>query len=280
MTFHIYDQPSEGAPLWSSSKRAINVVAGHFSVVLGGEADAEALDTVWDAAPDRYYLGMSIGSQAELDGRQEVFPAAMAVRAVPGSTFQMRTGRVDEALVVAPGKSIAGEGKLVVTGPEGLHLLNKEGVVVSKAGDGNGNLRVEGAIAVEENMRIAGNGRVEGPIGTNGFDPLDGLPQGWGGGLHTWDVFAEGTIAVGSEGEIASYLNSAGDIFARENRWGDGDGPETDCENSGWIDSSTEGGYSDWYRCQDGWYVAGLRTDNAGGSNKQLDRIEVRCCRL
>ncbi len=36
----------------------------------------------------------------------------------------------------------------------------------------------------------------------SGFDPSEGLPSGWGGGVHTWDVYAEGTIAAGNNGHI------------------------------------------------------------------------------
>lgn len=33
------------------------------------------------------------------------------------------------------------------------------------------------------------------------------LPNGWGGGLHTWDIYANATIGVGQNGNVSSYLN-------------------------------------------------------------------------
>lgn len=49
-------------------------------------------------------------------------------------------------------------------------------------------------------------------IGTNGYHPETGLPPGWGGGLHTWDVYAEATIAAGRNGAVAAYMNADGHI--------------------------------------------------------------------
>jgi hypothetical protein len=55
--------------------------------------------------------------------------------------------------------------------------------------------------------------RVSGKVGTNGFDPATGYPAGWGGGIHTWDVYAEGTVGVGSGGNLKAYFNNAGDLY-------------------------------------------------------------------
>ncbi|WP_437275939.1 hypothetical protein WME90_32450 [Sorangium sp. So ce375] len=38
-----------------------------------------------------------------------------------------------------------------------------------------------------------GNVKIPGNIGTSGYDPVGGLPGGWGGGVHTWDVAVRGT---------------------------------------------------------------------------------------
>jgi hypothetical protein len=42
-----------------------------------------------------------------------------------------------------------------------------------------------------------------------GYDPND-LPSGWGGGLRTLDVYAAGTVATGSNGQLTSYMNATG----------------------------------------------------------------------
>ena len=57
-----------------------------------------------------------------------------------------------------------------------------------------------------------GSLRVSGLLGTVNLDPDAGYPPGWGGGLHTWDVYAEGSVAAGpSGGPPAAVMNSAGD---------------------------------------------------------------------
>jgi len=39
------------------------------------------------------------------------------------------------------------------------------------------------------------------------------MPNGWGGGIHSWDVYANATIAAGKDGSVAAYMNSSGDIM-------------------------------------------------------------------
>jgi hypothetical protein len=39
------------------------------------------------------------------------------------------------------------------------------------------------------------------------------MPNGWGGGIHSWDVYANATIAAGRDGSVAAYMNSAGDVM-------------------------------------------------------------------
>jgi hypothetical protein len=40
---------------------------------------------------------------------------------------------------------------------------------------------------------VTGEVRISGTLGTNGFNPSGGLPSGWGGGVHTWDIAVEGS---------------------------------------------------------------------------------------
>jgi hypothetical protein len=63
---------------------------------------------------------------------------------------------------------------------------------------------------------VAGDMRLTGTIGTNGMHPRTGLPNGWGGGLHAWDVYAEGTIATGTAGGTRVTIGGNGIISADE----------------------------------------------------------------
>ncbi|QHM90092.1 shufflon system plasmid conjugative transfer pilus tip adhesin PilV [Acetobacter pasteurianus] len=55
-----------------------------------------------------------------------------------------------------------------------------------------------------------------GHIGTNGLDPDSGYPASWADkGLHTRDVYSEGTIAAGINGNIAASLSgTSGNLYA------------------------------------------------------------------
>jgi hypothetical protein len=66
-----------------------------------------------------------------------------------------------------------------------------------------------------ERLRIASDGKVG--IGTSApttmltVDPPNGvlsttLPAGWGGGVHTWDVYANGSVGIGTGGHLAAIL--------------------------------------------------------------------------
>ena len=60
-------------------------------------------------------------------------------------------------------------------------------------------------------MDDAGNMRIWGNLGTHGFEPDPKIP-GWGGGVHTWDVEAEGT--VWSRGPVQTGPRDLAETFA------------------------------------------------------------------
>lgn len=52
--------------------------------------------------------------------------------------------------------------------------------------------------------------------------PTDKWPGGWGHGLHSWDVYANGTVAVGEDGGINSFMNKT-TVSARDQLCVDGE---------------------------------------------------------
>jgi filamentous hemagglutinin family protein len=42
----------------------------------------------------------------------------------------------------------------------------------------------------------------------------DKWPTGWGQGVHAWDVYANGTVGAGKDGNVAAYMNRDGHIVA------------------------------------------------------------------
>lgn len=120
-----------------------------------------------------------------------------------------------QSLNLAAAGTLSSPGRLHISGGEILFLLNKSGVIISKAWGGTGNLRIEGL--------LQGDVQVEGAIGTYGRHPINGLPTGWGGGVHTWDVFAQGSIGAGPAGvngdHVPAGLNASGVVWGRQKRF-------------------------------------------------------------
>ncbi|MDQ1677841.1 MAG: hypothetical protein QOC93_2985 [Actinomycetota bacterium] len=72
-------------------------------------------------------------------------------------------------------------------------------------------LEAEGSIWSAGGVHAGGDTTVGGALGTAGRDPHAGLPPGWGGGVHTWDVYAGSVVAAGPPGGPAkAWLRSDG----------------------------------------------------------------------
>ncbi len=131
-------------------------------------------------------------------------------------------------------------------------------LVVNSSGSVSPGLLVNSGITVS-----SGDVTVAGKIGTSGFSPTSGYPSGWGGGVHTWDVYAQGTVGAGpSGGPLKAYLNSAGDIGATGSITAGGVVKGGDvCTTAGKCLSSVGGGSSDTipvYLCPDSTYSSGI----------------------
>jgi hypothetical protein len=75
ITFSLYAQPAGGAALWTETHAAVGVSSGAFSVRLGS---VNPLELAFDQP---YYLGVSVGMDAEMGARLALGAAAYAVRA-------------------------------------------------------------------------------------------------------------------------------------------------------------------------------------------------------
>jgi hypothetical protein len=57
---------------------------------------------------------------------------------------------------------------------------------------------------------LPGSLKIINKLSTNGFDP-DNMPDGWGGGIRSLDIYGSGTIACGPDGkQIKSFINRDG----------------------------------------------------------------------
>jgi len=71
-------------------------------------------------------------------------------------------------------------------------------------------------LTTNNKLTMPGSLTITNKLATNNLDP-NNMPDGWGGGIRTYDLYSSATIACGPDGkEIKSYLNSSGDgYFAR-----------------------------------------------------------------
>ncbi len=107
------------------------------------------------------------------------------------------------------GAVISASGRLHVAGDEILYLLNKNGVTIGREWGGTGSLHAQGDVSVDGDVAVAGR------IGSLGLHPTNGIPPGWAGGLHTFDVYAEGSIGCGRNGALAVSMDAGGGVSAR-----------------------------------------------------------------
>ncbi len=92
----------------------------------------------------------------------------------------------------------------------------------------NGNLSVNGYANVNSFLNVNDWGKFKGPIGTMGKDPINGYPAGWGGGIHTLDIYSEsGSIAQGDGGKVNILLAHDGIAVSDVGDLNDMDGGNT-----------------------------------------------------
>ncbi|MDE1988455.1 MAG: hypothetical protein KGI39_01995, partial [Patescibacteria group bacterium] len=105
-----------------------------------------------------------------------------------------------------------------------------------------------GTIEPKAKLDVNGSGRFN-KIGTNGFSPDSGYPQGWGGGIHTFDVYSDGgTFAAGRNGNVAASLNSDGKLKLADGTQGAGKVLTSDADGNGsWQNGQGSGTLSSSY---------------------------------
>ncbi len=77
LTFKLYAAPTGGTALWTEAHSAVPVSNGLFNVRLGSRNAIPA--TVWDNSA--LYLGLTVGSEAEMSPREQLGAVPAAVRA-------------------------------------------------------------------------------------------------------------------------------------------------------------------------------------------------------
>lgn len=79
---------------------------------------------------------------------------------------------------------------------------------------GNNNINNAQNVNVNDDVTLGNPGSAQGgnPAGLQGQLGVDepagqGFPGGWGGGIHSWDIYANGTVGTGENGSLNAFMN-------------------------------------------------------------------------
>lgn len=163
---------------------------------------------------------------------------SFGLNALAGGTFAQPTGAPTSNNAYAPldtssnantkGGSLTVAGGVAVGSGATLYsglLSTSNGAVLNTAGATNGLIVQNGnvgidtasptkALTINGALNVTNQNGATGNLGSHGLDPDNGYPIKWSGGVHTWDVYAEGSIGAGLSGAPvpAAYMNGAGTI--------------------------------------------------------------------
>lgn len=76
--------------------------------------------------------------------------------------------------------------------------------------------KCEGDGTMKHKFDAMGNAQHAGMLKVNRTD-ADKYPNGWGAGVHTWDLYANGTIAAGTDGKFNSWMTRDGHVLSGNN---------------------------------------------------------------
>jgi hypothetical protein len=117
LTFNLYDAPAGGLLLWSEAFGSVSVANGVFNVALGVSTP---LDLPFDK---KYYLGIAVGSDAELTPRQPLASMPYSIRSSVTNAFVANavTTSAIQLATIPPGKlaSVCAQGQILMRSPTG-----------------------------------------------------------------------------------------------------------------------------------------------------------------
>lgn len=127
LIFKLYTTETGGTPVWSETQDPVNIIGGVYSVTLGS---TNPLTAAFDRP---YYLGVSVGSGAELTPRTRLTSSPYALSLIGQDNIFPSTGAVG-AGTAAPAagyklhvKAETGDGKLLVEGADNAKIDLKKG---------------------------------------------------------------------------------------------------------------------------------------------------------
>ena len=128
--------------------------------------------------------------------------------ASPGNKLSIVGGGGDTVDLNVNGRIQSGDG----SGAGGMWVDNSRSKFVGADGSNIGFFNTSWGLTMDS----SGNVQTNGKLGVSGYSAASGYPTGWGGGIHTWDGYAEGSWGSGSGGSLLSYMSQS-NIWASGN---------------------------------------------------------------
>jgi hypothetical protein len=168
-TFKLYNSASGGTALWTEIQPELEIANGIYTTILG------TVTTLNLPFNTDYYLGVSVGTAAEISPRQQLTTAPYALSLLGTSNVFPSAGAIG-AGTSAPSsssqihlKNTSGVGKLLIEGTTGSEIDFKKGSVTATLGLGSADniLRLNTGA---NNMVVQYNGADKLQVNTNGID--------------------------------------------------------------------------------------------------------------
>lgn len=127
LTFKLYTTETGGTPVWSETQSTVNIIGGVYSVTLG------TVNPLTAAFDQTYYLGITVGSGAELTPRARLTSSPYALSLIGQSNIFPSTGAIGAGTTTpAAGyqlhvKAETGDGKILVEGEDNAKIDLKKG---------------------------------------------------------------------------------------------------------------------------------------------------------
>lgn len=189
------------------------VAAGRYLQIKGGKSDKnpQNFNTIF---PDQDGVNRIRGN-TQIDGNTSNMGNMSVANTLTASNINVSqsfttSNFTTSSMKLADGGQFYAPGRMNLRGDEALHILNKQGAVVSKAAGGTGNLNVEGNLGVTSDINMKGGTiRSSGRLHVGGEELLYLLNKGgvsvskaWGG---NGDLNVEGnttTQNIGVKGDV------------------------------------------------------------------------------
>lgn len=127
LIFKLYTTETGGTPVWSETQDPVNIIGGVYSVTLG---TSNPLTAAFDQP---YYLGVTVGSGAELTPRARLTSSPYALSLIGQDNIFPSTGAVGVGTAAPEAgynlhvKAATGDGKLLVEGENNANIDFKQG---------------------------------------------------------------------------------------------------------------------------------------------------------